>query len=288
MDQAFYNTLETKALQQVAIETVNARQLLVDQIQALTNAKLRSDLDLSFSQVDLSRAKLLLLESNTNYEASLSVLSAILGYPNREDFILIETPTPVVPPALDASALIQRALQLRPEVREMQDQVSAATKFSRAEHDLFWPTVTATGVVGLAPVRDPHISSWYGAAGVNINIPVFNGFLFSARVKSADIETVAQQKRLQDLEDTIARDVRNGWLDTEQAFERLKVTKQLREQASLALDLAQSRYRLGLGSIVEYSQATSQKTQADLEDTDAHYQYQISQINLAYQMGMTR
>ena len=288
VDQAFYNALETKALQEVAIETVNARQLLVDQIQALTNAKLRSDLDLSFSQVDLSRARLLLLESNDNYQASLSILSAILGYPDRENFILIETPAPEVPPALDATSLIQQAMQLRPELREMQDQVSAATKFSKAEHDLFWPTVTASGVVGVAPVRDPHISSWYGAAGVNINIPVFNGFLFNARAKSADIETVAQRKRLQDLEDNIARDVRNGWLDTERAYERLKVTKQLREQATLALDLAEARYKLGLGSIVEYSQATLQKTQADIEDTDAHYQYQISQIKLAYQMGLTR
>ena len=288
VDQAFYNALETKALRQVAVETVSARQLEVDQVQALTNAKLRSDVDLSFSQVDLSRAKLLLLESNNNYEASLSILSAILGYPNREDFILIETPSPELPPALEPTPLIEQALQIRPEMRELQDQIIAATKFSKAEHDLFRPTVSATGVVGLVPVRDPHIPSWYGAAGVNINIPVFNGFLFNARTKSADLETVAQQQRLRDLEDRIARDVRNAWLDTERAYERLAVTKQLREEASLALDLEQARYKLGLGSIVEFSQATLQKTQADLEDTDAHYQYQVSQINLAYQMGVTR
>jgi len=288
VDQAFYNALETKALRQVAVETVNARQLQVDQVQALTNAKLRSDVDLSFSQVDLSRAKLLLLESNNNYEASLSILSAILGYPNRKNLILIETPSPELPPALEATPLIERALQLRPEVRELQDQVTAATKFSKAEHDLFWPTVSATGVVGLVPVRDPHIPSWYGAAGVNINIPVFNGFLFNARAKSADLGTAAQQQRLRDLEDRIARDVRNAWLDTERAYERLTVTKQLREETSLTLDLEQARYKLGLGSIVEFSQATLQKTQADLEDTDAHYQYQVSQINLAYQMGVTR
>jgi outer membrane protein len=52
--------------------------------------------------------------------------------------------------------------------------------------------------------------------------------------------------------------------------------------------LAQARYKLGLSSIVEYSQANLQKTQADLEDTDAHYQYQVSQIVLGYQIGLTR
>src|SRR5208283_1268819 len=80
VDEAFYNTLETKALLHVAEETVSARQNLVDQIQALTNAKLRSDIDLSFSKVNLARAKLLLLESQNNYEASLSTLSAILAF----------------------------------------------------------------------------------------------------------------------------------------------------------------------------------------------------------------
>jgi outer membrane protein len=79
VDEAFYNTLETHALLQVAADTIKTRQTLVDQVQALTDAKLRSDLDLSFSKVDLARAKLLLLESNNNYEASLSTLSAILG-----------------------------------------------------------------------------------------------------------------------------------------------------------------------------------------------------------------
>jgi outer membrane protein len=288
VDQAFYNTLETKALLQVAEETVKARQLLVDQIQALTNAKLKSDLDLSFSNVDLARAKLLQLESKNNYDASLSTLSAILGYPEQQDFAAAEPPLQVAPPPMDAGPLIQEALNQRPEVRALEDQVTAASKYGKAEHDLWWPTVSASGVVGLAPVRDDHISNWYGAFGVNINIPIFNGFLFNARAKSADLETEMQRKRLQDLQNNVARDVRNSWLDTQKAFERLSVTQQLRRQANLALELAQARYKLGLGTIVEFSQAELQKTDADLQDTDAHYQYLLTRIVLAYEMGQTR
>jgi outer membrane protein len=123
---------------------------------------------------------------------------------------------------------------------------------------------------------------------VNINIPIFNGFLFNARAKSADLETEMQRKRLQDLQNNVARDVRNSWLDTQKAFERLSVTRQLRQQANLALELAQARYKLGLGTIVEFSQAELQKTDADLQDTDAHYQYLLTRIVLAYEMGQTR
>jgi outer membrane protein len=288
VDQAFYNSLETKALLQVAEETVKARQLFEDQIQALTTAKLKSEVDLAFAKVDLARAQLLLLDAQDNYQASLSTLSAILGYPDQQDFEPQEPAVPVTPPAQDAGPLIQQALDLRPEIRSLRDSVVAAEKFGRAEHDLFFPTVNALGVVGGAPVRDPNIQSWYGSAGVNINIPVFNGFLFTARAKSADLATEAQKKKLQDLQDNVARDVRNSWLQTQDAYKRLSVTQQLREQAELALELAQARYKLGLGSIVEATQAELQKTDADIQDTDAHYRYVVSQIVLAYQMGLTR
>lgn len=288
VDEAFYNVLESKALLAVAQQTVKARQDLVDQIQALTSAKLRSDIDLSFSKVDLARAKLLMLESQNSYEASLSTLSAILGYPNTQNFQVVESTSPTVtPPAPDPLPLIQQAIQIRPEILSLQNEVTAGEKFGHAEHDLWRPTINAMGTTGLAPVRDDHISSWYGGVGVNINIPVFNGFLFNARAKSADLDTELKRKKLQDLQDNVARDVRNGWLDTGKAYERLSLTKQLREQADLSLQLADARYKLGLGTIVEYSQAELQKTDADLQDTDAHYQYILSQIVLAYEMGVT-
>jgi outer membrane protein len=282
VDQAFYNVLETRDLVTVAQKTVDSRQVLVDKIKALTDAKLKSDLDLSFSAVDLARGKLLFLEAKNNYETSLAVLSAILGFPIEQNFQLVEEPAALAPPALDVLPLIQQALQQRPEVAALQDQVQAAEKFGSAEHDLWRPTVSALGVVGEAPVRDNHISNWYGAVGVNINIPIFNGSLYSARAKAADLQTELNRQKLSDLRNNIARDVRNSWQDTNRAYERLSVTQQFREQASLGLDLAQARYNLGLGSIVEFSQAELQNTEADIADTDAKYQYRLTQIVLAY------
>jgi outer membrane protein len=282
VDQAFYNSLDSKALVRVAEETVQARQTLVDKVQALADAKLKSELDLSFSKVELARAKLLLLESRNNYQTSLAALSAILGYPNEQNFQLVEETTPLVPPAPEVESLIQQALRQRPEIQSLQFQVESAQKFSNAEHDLWRPTVNALGVVGEAPVRDNHIPNWYGAVGVNINIPVFNGFLYNARAKAADLQTEVNRQKLADLRNNVARDVRNSWQDTNSAFERLSVTQQLREQASLALDLAQARYNLGLGSIVEFTQAELQKTEADIAHTDARYQYRLTQMVLAF------
>jgi outer membrane protein len=288
VDQAFYGSLDTEALVRVAEETVQARQTLVDKVQALTDAKLKSELDLSFSKVELARAKLLLLEARNNFQTALAGLSAILGYPNEQNFQLVEETAPLVPPTPDVQPLIQQAMQQRPEIKALQFDVESAQKFSSAEHDLWRPSVNALGVVGEAPVRDNHIPNWYGAVGVNVNIPVFNGFLFNARAKAADLQTEVNRQRLTDLQNSISRDVRISWQDTNRAYERLSVTKQLREQADLALDLAQARYNLGLGSIVEFTQAELQKTEADIADTDATYQYRLTQMVLAFTIASPR
>jgi outer membrane protein len=177
------------------------------------------------------------------------------------------------------------AMQRRPEILALQDQLEAAEKFGQAEHDLWKPTVSALGAAGVAPVRNENLPNWYGAVGVNVNIPVFNGFLYSARAKTADLQTDVAKQKLMDQRNNVARDVRISWQDSQRAFDRLGVTRELREQANLGLKLAQSRYNLGLGSIVELGQAELQKTEADIADTDAQYQYRLSRLILAYTMG---
>jgi outer membrane protein len=83
----------------------------------------------------------------------------------------------------------------------------------------------------------------------------------------------------------IARDVRTSWLDANTAYNRLDVTAQLLKQANLALDLAQTRYKLGLGSIVEMSQAQLQQTQAEISQSQAGYEYRLALSVLRYQTG---
>ena len=285
VDQAFYNSLETRALLNVAQQTVDARQLIVNRIGALTQAKLKSDLDLSFASVDVARAKLLQLEAKNNYAAALATLSAILGYPDQQAFDLVESTGAPEQPDLDVNPLILQALHQRPEVLALQDQVASAEKFAHAEHDLWRPTVSAAGSAGEVPVRNPSLPNWYGAVGVNINIPVFNGFLYNARGKTADLQSDVARQKLMDERNNIARDVRTAWQQSQQAFERLSVTQQLREQANLGLNLAQSRYNLGLSSIVELGQAELTKTEADIADTDAQYQYRLTRLVLAYTVG---
>jgi outer membrane protein len=162
-------------------------------------------------------------------------------------------------------------------------QYQSAQKFHAAERDLFFPDIRAVGAVGDTPVRNPALSNWYGAVGVNVEIPLFNGFLYSARSRESSLKAQAAEDRLLDLRNRIARDVRTGWLNAKAVYERVGVTQQLLDQANLALDLAQTRYQLGLGSIVELSQAQLQQTQAPISNAQAGYDYRLALSVLRYQ-----
>jgi len=283
VDQAFYNALQAHAVLTVAQQTVNDRQTVSNQVDALFKSKLKSELDLSFANVNLAQAKLLLLDAQNNEDAALAALSAILGFSNLQSFQLAEDSAPSAPPPGNVDGLISTAFAMRPEILALQFQSESAKKFQKAERDLLFPDIRALGAVGDTPVRNPVVSSWYGAVGVNVNIPVFNGFLYNARSREASLRAQATDERLRDLRDRISRDVRTAWLNANTAYDRLAVTQQLMDQADLALHLAQSRYNLGLGSIVELSQAQLQQTQAEISNAQAGYDYRLSLAVLQYQ-----
>lgn len=285
VDRAYFGVLKAQTLLRVAEETVKERQLVVDQVNAEYQSKLKSGLDLSFAQVNLSQANLLLIQAQNDLQASFADLSAALGYSDQRTFQLAEEPAPPQPPA-DWSQLIQQAMRDRPELISQRLDVGSAQSYATAERDLWFPTVSAAGVAGLAPARaDGLDSTRYAAAGFNVNIPIFNGHLFGALRGEADAEARAQQQYLRDLQNRIARDVRTAWLNAQSGYQGLSVTQQLLEQAQKALDLAQSRYKLGLSSIVELSQAQLNETQAEIANASAKYDYETDLSVLNYQLG---
>ena len=286
VDQSFYDALSAQAQLNVAQQTVNARQTTADQVDALFKSKLKSELDLSFANVNLAQAKLLLLDAQNHKDAAFANLNSILGFEKQQTYMLVDESSGTMPsPAASADDLVQQAFRSRPDLIAVDDQAQAAERFRRAEHDLNRPTVSALGVTGQAPVRVPQIDPWWGAVGVNVNIPVFNGFLFSARAHEADYRAAAVQQQERDLRDRIARDVQVTWLQEQTAFQRVSVSEQLLKQANLALDLAQTRYQLGLSSIVELSQAQLQQTEAAIGNATARYNYLAAVSALRFQTG---
>jgi outer membrane protein len=290
VDQAYYEVLLSQELIKVAQQTVATRQTVVDQVTQLTKNQLKSQVDLSFAQVNLSDAQLMLIRARGRLATAYANLAQALGTNQAAQYTLVPQPMPSAPPS-SPDQLIAQAYQNRPELASLRLQREAAQKFAYAERDLNRPTVALLAVGGVLPYIDPGnanpgIPEEYEAAAVNVQIPVFNGHLFTARRRAAEYELQAADQRVRDLEDRIARDVRAAWEHARTAFEAIAPSEQLLAQANLALNLSQGRYKLGLASIVELTQAQLGQTQAQVQNLGAQYDYEETYASLQYTLGL--
>jgi len=291
VDQSYFGVLRAQALLRVAQQTVAERQLVSNQVTQLAANQLKSQLDVTFANVDLAQAQLLLIQAQNNVQASYADLTRALGFADQRTYSLAEPGQPAMPP-MDLANLIQEAMMNRPELISQQFEVNSAQSFATAERDLWFPTISVVGAAGLIPVHAAvsanGLRDQYAAAGFNVNIPIFNGHLFGALRNEAQARALAQQQSLRDLQERIVRDVNKAWLDANSGYQKLSVVEQLANQATLASNLAQSRYQLGLSSIVELTQAQLNLTQAQIEQVNATYDYQMQLSTLNYQTGNLR
>ena len=88
------------------------------------------------------------------------------------------------------------------------------------------------------------------------------------------------------MRDEVVRDVRTAWLNANTAMQSAIVAGELMKEANTALDLAQTRYKLGLSSIVELSQAELQQTQAAIGNANARSQYNFAIAAIRFQTGV--
>jgi outer membrane protein len=281
---AYFNLLRAQSLLKVADETVKARQLVADQVTALAESSLKSTFDVSLANVNLSGAKLLLVQAQNDAQEAATQLATVMGLPGTTAFDLAEEPIPSPMPDR-ISELINAAIQNRPELKDLRLEQNAAERFAKAEHALYYPSVGMIGTAGFVPAGVANVPGRYGAVGLNISIPIFNGGLFKARQTEAELKSRAAAENVTDLQNRVVRDVRVAYLNATAAYDRMSLTKELLSQARLGLDLAQSRYDLGLSSIVELSQAQLNLTSAEIADTSARYDYQAQRVNVDFQTG---
>ncbi len=285
--RAYFDVLRAQSILTVAEQTVTARQLVSDQVTQLAAAKLKSQLDVSFANVNLADARLQLADAQNGLKAAIAELATAMGIPGQQNFALAEEPMPAEPESR-MEPFLEEAIQKRPELANLRLQSTAAQRFFQAEKALSYPSIGLVASAGFVPAGQAVVPGRYGALGANVNIPIFNGGLFKARRTEAEYRALAASKDVQDQENRIIRDVRLAYLNAMNAYERVGLTAQLLDQAKLGLDLAQSRYDLGLGSIVELSQAQLNYTSGQIANASAKYDYQVRHSLLRYQIGALR
>ena len=285
--RSYYAALRSRRLLDVAQATVDARQLMVDQVSELVKAQLKSSLDLSFVQTNLSEAKLMLASAQNEQRAAHAHLAEAMGQQSTELFELADEPMPPVEPLAFRNSARRRCRTGRRSVPCGWKQKRRGTHRRRSER-CGCPAVSAVASAGLIPSRVSNLQSDYAAVGLNISLPFLNGGLYKAREAEAALRAQSLDRRTRDLENRMVRDVTVAWLDANTASERVGLTRQYVEQARQSFELAQARYDLGLSSIVELSQAQLVRTNAEIQFASAQYDLQLRRAILEYQTGDLR
>jgi len=285
---SYFNALKAAAVLKIARDTVNARSLVLDRVQALANSKLKSGLDVSFAQVAMEDAKLLQLEAENNMNAANARLSSAMGFQDYRTYQLTAAEITWKPPE-DVAQVVHEALSQRPEISELKARREASLELAKAERALQYPTVTALATAGYNPIiNDPKTSEGYLVGGINMSWPVLNGGKLSARGEEAELHAQSAELQLNYEENKVARDARISWLGVQTSSQRVKTARQLRQYAREAEQLAQARYDLGASSIVELSQAQLNRTEAEIKVATAKFDLQISLSQLEFDIGIMK
>jgi outer membrane protein len=288
VDRAYFDLLRARAVQRVAQETVKTRQTAFDQVAVLVKNQLRSTLDQSFDQVALSQAKLLLIQARSGVREAEAELSTALGFSDAQEFSLVEETLRLDLPD-QADGLIANALQQRPDLAALRNDAFGARRFADAQRSAEYPKVTAMAAAGVNPeANDKLLNHNYYAAGVNVEVPLATGGNLDAKADEARFLQKAADANVIDTQNAIARDVRVAWLNLATAKERMGVTAELIQNSAEAQKLANARYRLGTSSIVEFNEAELNYTEAQLEDANARYDFQVDRALLDFSMGARR
>ncbi len=287
LDAAYFATEAAESVRGTAQAVLTFRKTSLRQLTALAQSQLRSTLDVQFAQVLVSEAQMAVVQADSSVQEARAQLAAAMGEDTMADYMLVEQPQP---PLLDddVNVYIREAINTRADLKALQLQAQAAQQFAKSESKLSYPDISLLGTAGEVPQRDHTLEQNYGAAGINIHVPVFNGGLYSGRAAEARLRAQADTRDVSNLSLEITRDVRTRWAQARDAYLQIQVAQDLVEQTSVALRLAQARYDAGLGSIVELNQAELSQTSALITAAGARFQYLGSRAALNYSLGILR
>ena len=291
--QAYYVYLGAKALVKVREETVKSRELLVRQARGFYEVGTRARIDVVRAESNLYTAQADLIATENAVKVAWATLKNALGlrdFPERP--LVEEAITTPIPHTLEEAREI--AYAIRPELksfeaqRKAQDQTIAVARRGHLPDLLFDANYGRRHVSnekqnGRTLNTFPLQPTW--AVGLTLTIPIFDGLRTTNRVEETlhnyyVISALEEQQRQQ-----VALEVEQSYLRVVEIGERIKANEAAAKAAKENLDLATGRYQVGVGSIIEVTDAQTIYTDAQTTYIRAGYELKIAEAQLARAMG---
>ncbi|MEO1075535.1 MAG: TolC family protein, partial [Bacteroidota bacterium] len=124
-----------------------------------------------------------------------------------------------------------------------------------------------------------------GNIGFSVNIPIFDRFQTRTQVQQAQIRASNARLTLESLEQSVALEVRQAYLDYQNAARALDVSAVQVESAEAALSVEQERYEFGASTFADLAQARAAAVQAQSDRAQAIYTFFFRRRLLDYALG---
>jgi len=184
--------------------------------------------------------------------------------------------------------LIARAVEERPDLAAQRFRVLAAESRIHAAAVDGLPRLTLDALGNRTfyytpNAHDPFSTNWAGA--ITLRIPVFRGFETAYEVQRAREEAEALRAGADRTENDVILDVWSSYYGLQTAAQAVRTTRDLLASALQSAEVADGRYRAGVGSILDLLTAQSALADARSQEAQARSLWFLAMAQLAHATG---
>ena len=211
---------------------------------------LTTELDVDNAQAQLTNTTAQIPSEEEQVSQEVNAISLLLGEPPQalRSELLTDAALPPIPPLVPVGVPSELARR-RPDIREAEEQLHAATASVGVAVAAFYPRVTLTGALNFQTLSLRDLAFWSAAAynvGPSISLPIFQGGRLRGQLQ---LNKARQQEAAINYQQTVL----TAWHDVDNALAAYAAEQRRNEQlaqsvtaAQRALSLAQEQYLHGL------------------------------------------
>ncbi|MGE0822027.1 MAG: TolC family protein [Candidatus Binatia bacterium] len=280
--QAYYGLLSAQHLLRVAEETIQQNTKHLENAQARFEVGVASRFDVTQAQVQVSTAELDYVTAQNNVDLGRETLREALGMVEPLTSPLVDTLNRQSV-TVEAETAVRHAYANRPELQSLHAQQRAATERISSLKKEYLPSISGDAQYTWTGRAYPLQEGW--TVGVTLTIPLFDSILTTAQIGEAQADMQGLVAQEEDLRQRIALEVRRSILELRRAEKSIRVSEQSEVQARENLSLAEGRYQVGVGNILEVTDAQTSLTSARANVIQSLYNYKTALAQLERAIG---
>ncbi len=288
VQQSYYQYLAATAQRAALLESIQRAETNLEAAEDRRKAGLATIADVLQARTALSQEKLDRVRIEAQMHSIKSALATAVGVRPDIDVEVGELPADVDfgPAAQQVGELLDRALAERPDLLALRAQALAARERVRKESSDGLPTLglaaSTSRVYTHGSAADPAENY---QAQLALRIPLFTGFDRKYRVARARAQADASQSQVDSLVQRVVLDVWTSYYDLQAAAQQVSTSRDLVASASQSTDVAEGRYRSGVGSILDLLTAQSALASARAEEIQARADWFVALAQLEHDVG---